>query len=104
MKGLLKVGLVLGVVAVGTAVVRKKYAPQVLEETKDKLKKIGKPQEVTVEVEDAEDLVADTYDALAEAGEEAYEAVAEVVESIDEAGDEWPDLSQIPDVQENEQA
>ena len=110
MKTLLKVGLMLGAVAVGTAVVLKKYAPEVLEEAKAKLKKLNPLEDKAVEVEpvdildemmeDITEAVEDGYEAAAEVGEEACEAVSDVVEHIEaaeEAEEEWPDLSQLPE-------
>ncbi len=109
MKTLLKVGLVLGAVAVGTAVVLKKYAPDVYEDAKAKIKGLNPLKEKAVEVEptgvidemmeDITEAVEDGYEAVAEAGEEAYEAVSDAVEQIEaaEEAEEWPDLSQLPE-------
>jgi len=110
MKTLLKVGLVLGAVAVGTAVVLKKYAPDVYEDAKAKIKGLNPLKEKAVEVEpvsvldevveDITEAVEDGYDAVTEAGEEVCEAVADAVEQIEvveEAEEEWPDLSQLPE-------
>ncbi|MBQ2780966.1 MAG: hypothetical protein IJF42_05335 [Clostridia bacterium] len=93
MKTALKIGLLLGVAAVGTAIVMKKYAPETWARTKEVLrvddikravKKVS-PVEISVtvtpKVDDSDDL------------EEVAEMPAVQEVAVDE---EWPDLSQIP--------
>ena len=90
MHGALKFGLALGVAAVGTVLVLKKVAPEVLETAKEQLKKV-KPLEFIVKP-DKENVVVFTEEIVEEAIEDVPAAEAE----------EWPDLSQIPEEQPTE--
>ena len=93
MKTALKIGLLLGVAAVGTAVVMKKYAPETWARTKevlrvDDIKKAVKkvsPVEISIKVNPKVNADDDL--------EEVVEMPA--VEAVS-AEEEWPDLSQIP--------
>jgi hypothetical protein len=92
MKTALKIGLLLGVAAVGTAVVMKKYAPDAWARTKevlhvDDIKKAVKkvsPIEISVTVNKVNE-------------DDGLEEVAEMpAVEVGSADEEWPDLSRIP--------